>query len=238
MKDSMEILFVDDDRVMRKAYRRLFEAGGFCVREARNGADGVAAFLEKRPDAVILDMMMPKMNGLEVCQAIRAHDTTVPIFFLSCLCDDTKKLRAYDVGADDYIEKGASEAVFLAKLRAILRRKRTSARLSSPVAQVVLGEVRIDLQSRRVFVSGKETRRLTQTENDILRVLSARRGQPLTRQELVAELRGKGYACTASMAYNHIWNLRTKLGPSADWLTSARGIGYSLRNEATAQSRR
>ena len=231
MKENQEILLVDDDRVTRAAYSSVFRSEGYQVRLAKNGVEGVAAFLEKRPDIVILDVMMPQMNGLEACRLMRERDTKIPIFILSGGSDDTKKLRAYALGSDDFIEKKTNPDILLAKIRAALRRKQLAERMAASTGRVCLGSVVVDLADRSVFVSNKLSCRLTRTENDILRVLSAHRGQPLVRQELVAELRGKGYACTASMIYNHIWNLRTKLRPSANWLTNMRGIGYSLRNE-------
>ena len=228
MSRTPEILFVDDDRVMRKAYRAAFESDGFLVREARNGEEGVAAFRERRPDVIVLDMMMPKMNGLEACKAIRALDADVPILFLSCLSADTKKLRAYDSGADDYVEKATNTEVVLAKIHAILRRVTAAERAIAANDRIDLGAVEVDLKSAEVLVDGRVTEHLTRTEADILRLLAAQRGRPLTRDELIAGLRGEGFACEDSMLYMHVSRLRKKLGSAAERLASARDVGYAL----------
>ena len=232
MESKPEILLVDDERVMRKAYRAAFEADGFAVREARNGEEGVAAFRERRPAVVVLDMMMPKMNGLEACKAIRAIDADVPILFLSCLSEDTKKLRAYDSGADDYIEKATNTEVILAKLHAVLRRVEASARPSASAGdRLRLGAVEVDLKSGEVFAEGRVAERLTRTEADILFVLSEHRGQSFTCDDLIARLRGEGFACEDAMLYSHVSRLRKKLGPASGLLTSLRDVGYSLKAE-------
>ena len=232
MSQASEILFVDDDRVIRKTYRAAFESDGFAVRDARNGEEGLAAFREKRPDVVVLDMMMPKMNGLETCRAIRQIDAHVPILFLSCLAEDTKKLRAYDSGADDYIEKTTNLEVVLAKLHAILRRMTAIQKETALNDRLRIGEVEVDLKGGDVIVDGKTDERLTRTEADILRILSAHRGESFTCDELIARLRGDGYACEDAMLYSHVSRLRKKLGPASEHLISLREIGYSLRADA------
>ena len=224
-----EILFVDDDRVMRKSFRGLFESDGFSVREARNGEEGLAAFRERRPDVVVLDMMMPKMNGLEACKAIRQADADVPILFLSCLTDDAKKLRAYDSGADDYVEKGTNDEVVLAKIRAILRRVAASDSARAATGRLRLGAVEVDLKGCDVLSGGAVAEHLTRTEADILLVLADGRGRTFTRDELIARLRGEGFACEDAMLYSHISRLRKKLGSASDRLLCLRDVGYSLR---------
>ena len=227
MNQKPEILLVDDDRVMRASYSATFKDEGFVVRTAKNGVEAVAAFQEKHPDVVILDMMMPKMGGLEACQAIRAMDAAVPILFLSCLSDDTKKLRAYDSGADDYVEKTTNVDVIVAKIRAFLRRV-ASAGTATADDRLHLGAVEVDLRGGEVSVAGAASERLTKTECDILRILAAKRGQTLTCNELIAALRGEGFACVDSMLYSHVSRLRKKLGPASDLLSSASGAGYCL----------
>lgn len=227
-----EILLADDERVMRLKYRRLFESEGFAVREAKDGEEAVAAFFARRPDVTVLDMMMPVLNGMEACREIRAHDPGAPVLFLSCVPDDTKKLRAYDAGADDYVEKGTNDDLLVAKVRALLRRASAAAETpaSAPptASRIRLGTVEVDRKSRAVFFSGRPACTLTQTERDVLAALDARRGQTLSRDELIAALRGEGFACEDSMLYVHVSNLRKKLGAAADLLRSTRDAGYAL----------
>ena len=228
MKEKPDILLADDDRLMRKAFGALLESEGFSVRAARNGEEAVAAFAERRPDMVVLDMMMPKMNGLETCKAIRERDASVPILFLSCLADDTKKLRAYDSGADDYVEKTTNGDVIVAKIRAVLRRVAEASCAAEERDRLRLGRVEVDLKSHEVFFSGELANRLTKTECDILKILSSRRGQTFPRDELIAGLRGEGFVCEDALLYVHVSNLRKKLGVAAEMLTSVRDVGYSL----------
>lgn len=224
-----EILLVDDDRTTRRAFGDVFKADGFAVRTARDGEEAVAAVAERRPDAVVLDMMMPKMNGLDACKAIRERDASLPILFLSCVPDDTKQLRAYGCGADDYVAKDVNPDVLLAKVRAAVRRAANAADPQRHDDGILrLGAVEADLRSGEVSSPGQPPLRLTRTERDLLKALAAERGRTLSRDELIAALRGEGFACEDSMLYTHVLNLRKKLGQAAGLLTSARGIGYSL----------
>lgn len=223
-----EILLVDDDRMARKVFGDVFRDDGFAVRTARNGEEAIAAIAERRPDVVVLDMMMPKMNGIDTCRAVRERDATLPILFLSCVPDDTKKLRAYDSGADDYIEKDINQDVLLAKIRAAVRRTANASVERRRNGVLRLGAVEVDLRSGEVSCPGRSSSRLTRTERDLLKALAEERGRTLSRDELIAAIRGEGFACEDSMLYTHILNLRKKLGQAAGLLTSARGIGYSL----------
>ena len=232
---KQEILLVEDERVVRRAFRTLFETEGFAVRKAKNGDEGVAAFRAKRPDLVILDVMMPKKNGLQACEEIRALDACVPILFLTGVPSETTQLRAYGVGADDYVEKAANPDLLMAKVRAAARRgSAASAAVASAAeavnARICLGRVEVDPSSLDVFCSGKPrpSARLTKTEGDILRILAANRGRTFSTDELIARLRGEGFACEDMLLYVHVSNLRKKLGPAAALLTSSRGIGYAL----------
>lgn len=223
-----EILLVDDDRTARKAFGDVFKADGFAVRTARNGEEAVAAVAERRPDAVVLDMMMPKMNGLDACKAIRERDATLPILFLSCVPDDTKQLRAYGCGADDYVGKDVNPDVLLAKVRAAIRRTADAAPQQHDNDSLRLGAVEVDLKSGEVSIPSQPPCHLTRTERDLLKALAAERGRTLSRDELVTAIRGDGFACEDSMLYTHVLNLRKKLGQAAGLLTSTRGLGYSL----------
>jgi len=231
MTPPPEILLVDDERTVRNAFRALFEAEGFAVRTAKGGDEGLAAFSERRPDLVILDVMMPKRNGLQTCEAIRALDARVPILFLTGVPSETTQLRAYGVGADDYIEKDANPDLVVAKVRAAVRRSRAAsapAPEATAAGRLRLGQVEVAWASLDVLQAGKPVARLTKTEGDILRILATPRGRARATDELIAQLRGGGFACVDEMLYVHVSNLRKKLGPAASLLTSARGVGYAL----------
>lgn len=227
MATPPEVLLAEDDRVMRRSFAAVLRSGGFAVREAKDGADAVAAFDVRRPDVVVLDLMMPKTDGLAACREIRARDALVPVIFLTGVPSETKQLRAYEDGADDYVMKSANPDLLVAKVRAAARR---AAAQAAPAAagRLRLGSVEVDLRSSEVLFSGVPSGRLTRTERDILEILASRRGQPFSCDELISALRGEGFACEDAMVYVHVSNLRKKLGKAAAMLTSARDSGYAL----------
>lgn len=226
MSASVDILLVDDERIVRKTFRELFEAEGFSVREAKNGEEGVSAFEKERPGLVLLDVMMPKKNGLQACEEIRARDSSVPILFLSGVPSETTQLRAYGVGADDYIEKDRNPDLIVAKVRATLRRGALAA--PPPPVRIRLGATEVDGANLEVSRAGEICGHLTKTEGDILWILASARGRTFSTDELIARLRGEGFACEDAMLYVHVSNLRRKLGPASPLLVSARGVGYTL----------
>ena len=118
-----EILVVDDERTVRAAYRRLFEGEGYAVRLARGGADALRLFDERRPDAVLLDVDMPDMNGYAVCRELRRRDSAVPVVFLTAMEGDADQLRGLDSGADDYVFKTAANAVLVARVASAIARR-------------------------------------------------------------------------------------------------------------------
>lgn len=221
---TAEILIVDDERTVRKALSILLRAEGFSVREARSGEAALAAFRERRADLVLLDVMMPGMNGYAVCRELRRLDDSVPVVFLTAKDDDTAELRGFDLGCDDYISKSASDELLLARIRHALRRAEPS---ESDVV-VRLGGVEVDLRTREVSDRGSVLSRLTETELRILRVLAESRGTDFTVDDLVEVLRGKGYACEDTMIYSHVYHLRRKLGRASELLSCARFSGYRL----------
>ncbi|MBR1920964.1 MAG: response regulator, partial [Kiritimatiellae bacterium] len=119
-----EILLADDDRAVRRGYRALFEDEGYAVRTARNGDEALALFAERRPDLVLLDVMMPRKNGIAVCREIRRVDEAVPILFVTAAPSEAGLVRGLGHGADDYIDKARSSEELLARVAAALRRSR------------------------------------------------------------------------------------------------------------------
>jgi len=226
-----EILIVEDDRAVREGLRQLLVGEGYLVRVARDGEDALAKFSDSRPDLILLDVMMPKMNGFKCCEEIRKSDSLLPVVFLTAKDSDSDEVRGMGLGADDYVAKSASDAVLLARVRRALDRSAQLVRApleSSPSDTLLLGAVEVDFKSFSVSHGRKELSILTKTEADILKLLNSRRGEIVTIDEIIAELRGKGYACEDSMLYVHMFNLRHKLGPAADMIVTKRYAGYSL----------
>lgn len=219
-----EILLVDDERVLRDGMKQILTAEGYEVRTARNGDDAIAKFSEKRPDLILLDVMMPKMNGFRACEEIRKFDRTMPIIFLTAKDSETDQVRGIGLGADDYILKTSSESVLIARIRRALER---SMSFDMPKTVVRLGKVEVDLD-RLLVMTDKTQIRLTRTEADVLRILSQERGSFISRSSIVEKLRGTGFVCEDGVVYTHIYNLRKKLGAAASYIVSDHSKGYML----------
>ena len=196
-----EILVADDERVLRDSMRSLFTAEGFKVRLARDGREAVAKFLEKRPDIVLLDVMMPKENGFSACRQMRLHDKLVPILFLTAKDSDIDHLRGFGVGADDYISKSAADEVLVSRVKRALERYADMVSITTSGRIVRIGDVTVSLASLEVAFNGEIISRLTRTEGGILDVLNSRRNSIVASDTLIERLRGVGFSCEDGMLY-------------------------------------
>lgn len=226
-----EILTVEDDRVIRNGICRLLTSEGYAVREAKNGKEALAAIAAKRPDLVLLDVMMPDLNGFRVCEQIRQVDDLLPIIFLTAKDSEIDRIRGIGFGADDYLSKDASEALILTCIERALQRAARIVRTSAAQVKgaIRIGAVIVDPRSLTVIENGNEVEHLTRTEVDILQILAASRGKAFTKDEIIDALRGKGYACEDTMLYMHISRLRRKLGTAGDFIDCVRGAGYVFK---------
>ena len=219
-----DILIVDDERVLREGLKAMLAGEGHAVHTARDGEDALRKISERAPDLVLLDVMMPKMNGFKACEEIRKADRTLPVIFLTAKDSEADQVRGIGLGADDYISKDAGEAVLLARVNRALARTEDYNRIP---ASLVLGKFKVDFD-KMLVTGGAEAVHLTPTEGNILRLLASDRGRYFSKDEIIAGLRGKGYACEDSMVYSHVCHLRHKLGAAADFLPSDRLLGYKL----------
>ena len=197
-----EILIVDDERMIRAGLARLLSGAGFAVREARDGKSALAAVAERRPDLVLLDVMMPGMDGFEVCEKLLAAERDLPVVFLTAKDSESDQVRGLEVGADDFLSKTVGEEVLLARVRKALAR---TARLAASVAP----------------------NEMTKTEADIYRLLSSARGKWFSYREIFNSIRGEGYYGDEGAIRSHVSRLREKL-PSGEQIDSKRGRGYTL----------
>ena len=225
-----EILVVDDERVLRDGIKAVLSGEGFEVRTARDGDEALRKIAEKRPDLVLLDVMMPKMNGFRCCEKIRGTDRILPVIFLTAKDAEADQVRGIGIGADDFVSKSASDAVLLARINRALERAsafgETAKRVSGTT--IVLGGVSVDMKTFVVMEKGREIARLTKTEADILKLLDAHRGELVVQDDIITDLRGNGFACEDTMLYVHVCNLRRKLGSAGAMVVNKRGVGYGL----------
>jgi DNA-binding response OmpR family regulator len=216
------ICVVEDEEVIAAAVAARLRADGFAVEVAHDGPSGVRLCERLRPDLVVLDLMLPGLDGLEVCRRVQ-RDRPVPVLMLTARGEEADVLVGLGVGADDYMTKPFSPRELVARIKALLRRVE---RRPAPAGEAVqLGALELDPQTRQVTVAGEPVH-LTPTEFDLLRVLAARPGAVLTRDQLLAEVWGWRDGSGARTVDSHIRGLRRKLGSQR--VRTVHGIGYAL----------
>ena len=225
MVPRAEILIAEDEPTARRGFRALFEGEGYAVRTARDGEEALAKFRECRPDAVLLDVMMPKMNGIVACAEIRKSDPLVPILFFTAMPSDVGAVRALGLGADDYIDKAKSPEELLARVAAVLRR--ASAVASGGRDKLSLGCVNVDFATMTASGDGV-SEELTKSEALFLRLLASERGRCFSFDEIFAALRGEGYIGDDNAVRCIAKRLKAKLGRAGELISNARGVGYKL----------
>jgi DNA-binding response OmpR family regulator len=214
------ILLVEDDLTIRQMTQLALERDGFAVSSAHDGASGLAAFRAEPPDLVILDVMLPGVDGVSVCRTIR-EKSVVPIVMLTARTDPVDVVLGLEAGADDYVTKPFEPAILAARLRAVLRR--VARHDASPVLRV--GGVEIDRQGMEVRV-GTELVSLTPTEYRLLLELAEHSGAVLSRERLLEEVWGYVWAGDTRLVDMHVRRLRAKIGPET--IQTVRGAGYKL----------
>jgi two-component system OmpR family response regulator len=222
---ALRVLCIDDDRRLYELLASYFDPNGVTLVHALDGEKGLAALDRDVFDAVLLDVMMPGMDGLEVCRRIR-QTKQVPVIMLTARGDEADRVVGLELGADDYVPKPFSPRELLARLRAVLRRSQRSA----VDAEIVLGGLSIDVGARRVRV-GAELADLTGLEFDILLALARRPGRVVPRETLLAEAGRDDVTVNDRTVDVHVSHLRRKLGddPKAPRLIkTVRGVGYVL----------
>ena len=228
------ILIIEDEPKSAKLARDYLERNGYRTRIAADGPAGLAAARRESPDLVVLDLLLPGMDGREVCRRLRA-DSAVPIIMLTALAEETDQIVGLELGADDYIVKPFSPAVLVARVRAMLRRSRGELDDGEVIRS---GALEIDLVAHAVTLAGRPLR-LTPTEFSLLAALARRPGQTLGREQLLDELHGPagGLAGFDRSIDSHVKNLRRKLEREPGrppLIETVYGVGYRLVEENRA----
>ncbi len=222
----MRVLVVDDDLAVRESLRRSLTFNGYQIELAADGEQALRAVADSRPDAVVLDVMMPKMDGLATCRALRAAGNDVPVLMLTARDEVADRVAGLDAGADDYLPKPFALEELLARLRALLRRIGPDE--SGPVLR--LGDLTLDPASRDV-TRGERPLRLTRTEFALLELLLRNQRRVLPRERILEEVWGYDFPTTANSLEVYIGYLRRKTEAEGEprLIHTVRGVGYVAR---------
>lgn len=225
------LLLIDDDMKLARLLKDYLTPLGYEVDVVHNGAAGLKKAMEMPYAAVILDVMLPGMNGMEVLRELR-RVSNVPVLMLTALGDEPDRIAGLEVGADDYVPKTFSTRELLARLRAVLRRSQMSTRVRMEAeSTVVVGELKIDVDARSAELRG-ETLVLTPIEFDMLLSLGRAAGRVKSREQLLLEVAERDFEVFDRSIDVHISSLRKKLGDDAKsprWIETVRGAGYRLK---------
>lgn len=224
---TTRVLIVDDEPdVIEMLSLNLSKTGAFAVSSASNGASGLEKAREELPAVVILDLMMPKLSGLEVCKLLKGDVKTrhMAVLMLTARADEIDRVVGLEIGADDYVVKPFSPRELVLRIQAVLRR--TDA--APPEGNLTIGQITLDLERHHVTVAGKPIK-LTSIEFKLLRSLMQRPGRVQTRDGLLTGAWGYESLIDTRTVDTHVRRLRSKLGKSAELVETIRGFGYRLR---------
>jgi len=221
------ILIIEDETPMRTALRDVLEAEDYRVLTAADGESGLRRALDEKPDLILLDIMMPRLDGFALCAELRRLGHAMPILMLTAKGQVEDRVTGLYVGADDYLVKPFSTEELLARMRALLRRFQRQTR--APM-KLTLGEVEINL-ARQTAARGKKAIHLTAKEFAMLRLLADTPGEPVTRERFLDVVWGCTAFPTTRTVDNHVASLRAKIEPNPDsprWIKTVHGVGYRL----------
>jgi DNA-binding response OmpR family regulator len=227
------ILLVDDEKMITGPLDRALSQAGYDVLVVHNGRDGLTQALEKRPDVVVLDVMMPEMDGWDVCRALR-QESTVPILMLTALGDEIDRILGLELGADDYLSKPFSTRELIARIKALLRRIELDRRQQTAEDQLIAGNLRLEINTHRAF-QGSQELFLRQKEYELLTLLLSRPGDVITRAEFFDRVWGTDWLGDTRTLDVHIRWLREKLEDDPGQprlIQTVRGVGYRFAAEA------
>ena len=221
------ILIIEDETPMRTALADVLEGEGYRPLTAEDGEVGLRKAVEEKPDLILLDIMMPKLDGFAVCAELRRLGHAMPVLMLTAKGQIEDRVTGLDAGADDYLVKPFSTEELLARVRALLRRTH---RQGKAVTKLKLGEVEIDL-ARQTALRGRKPIHLTAKEFSMLRLMAEAAGEPVSRERFLDAVWGYAAFPTTRTVDTHIASLRAKLEKNPDaprWLKTVHGVGYKL----------
>ncbi len=222
------VLICDDEPDLAALVELNLKDAGFAVEVAHTGEGALQAAMAKRPDLVLLDVMLPDLSGAEVCRRLKADPGTalVPVMMLTARGEEPDRVKGFEAGADDYVTKPFSVRELVLRVKAILRRQISAA----PVLTLEAGKLRIDLTAHRAYVEDQEVT-LTALEFKLVHHLLQHRGRVQSREVLLREVWGISSQLETRTVDTHMMRLREKLGAARDQVETVRGVGYRLAPE-------
>ena len=226
-EENQTVLLVEDDPALALGLVDTLEFEGFRVVHATKGEDAIRLAMEESPDCILLDVMLPDINGYQVCERVRRSDPQVPILMLTARSQEVDKIRGLDVGADDYVTKPFGVGELVARIRALLRRATRAPGVAEPFT---IGDRLID-PSKQTLSHEESEEQLGFYEIELLKLLHARRGQPVSRDEILDKVWGIEANPTNRTVDNFIVKLRKRLEPVPNeprFILTVYGVGYKL----------
>ena len=225
-KKKARVLIVEDDSSLLFGLKKNLQFEGYEVLTASDGEAGLGLAVDERPDIIILDVMLPRMNGFEVCEVLRSNKVETPVIFLTAKALESDKVTGLTLGGDDYMTKPFSVAELLARIQTVLRRVN-----ASEGEKLTIGPLELDLSGRSVLLEGKEVN-LTTKEFELLCFMARNIGKVLPRERILQKVWGYNYYGTARTIDNFINRLRQKIEENPlepRFLLTVRGVGYKFR---------
>ena len=226
-KKKARVLIVEDDSSLLFGLKKNLQFEGYEVLTASDGEAGLGLAVDERPDIIILDVMLPRMNGFEVCEVLRSNKVETPVIFLTAKALESDKVTGLTLGGDDYMTKPFSVAELLARIQTVLRRVN-----ASEGEKLTIGPLELDLSGRSVLLEGKEVN-LTTKEFELLCFMARNIGKVLPRERILQKVWGYNYYGTARTIDNFINRLRQKIEENPlepRFLLTVRGVGYKVRS--------
>lgn len=225
----MTLLIVDDEARIRDLIRKYATFEGYNVEEASNGMEAIEKCRQKNYDLIIMDVMMPELDGFSACREIR-RKSQVPVIMLSARGEEYDRIHGFELGIDDYVVKPFSPRELMMRVSAVLKRTAANAPAASDGEQVTIGDMVVDFAARQVTIKGEKLN-LSPKEYDLLFYMVRNRGIALTREKLISDVWGYDFFGDDRTLDTHIKLLRKSLGDYADKITTLRGVGYRFEKD-------
>ena len=228
---KFKVLVVEDEATIQELLQFNLERVNYKVKVTDSGEEAIKQASKSNPDLILLDIMLPGTDGLEVCKTLKASSKTknIPIIMLTALCEEADIVAGLELGADDYVTKPFSPRVLLARVKAALRRPNAATSENSEEL-ITIHNIIIELTRHRVTIDGNEII-LTHTEFKVLKLMTTQPGRVFTRYQIVDAVHGEDYPVTDRSVDVQIVGLRKKMGEAGNYIETIRGIGYRFKEE-------